>query len=359
MHFAIRVDASDQIGTGHLMRCLTLADALRRRGAEVDFISRHMPTQLQKMVRDHGHQFTLLAESPSDLMDDLVHSRWLGTSQAMDAQATMDALASQKLDCLIVDHYALDARWESMLRQMCSKIMVIDDLADRLHDCDVLIDQNFYADMDSRYIDKVPSNCRLLLGPPYALLRDEFLQLRGQIALRTGPVKRVLVFLGGVDVDNYTALVIESLANIDHRDLQVDVVIGTQHPARTDIETACIRHGFACHVQTKRMGELMASADLAIGAVGSATWERCAVGLPSIVLVLADNQRNAASDLDAAGILINLGDANKITTEELAHNIVELIQDERKRFDLSKKSMELLTLSKHKNVVEILVNQNA
>ena len=118
-----------------------------------------------------------------------------------------------------MDHYALDARWESVLRQTAKKTLVIDDIADRQHDCDVLLDQNFYADMQTRYTGKVPEHCQLLLGPRYALLREEFRQLREQITPRTGPVKRVLVFFGGVDADNYTARAIKALANIGSHDL--------------------------------------------------------------------------------------------------------------------------------------------
>ena len=181
MNIAFRVDASTQIGTGHFMRCLTLADALKQHGAKIRFASRHMPEYLRDMLVVKGHEFMLLDSSPSDAISDgLSHANWLGTSQHADAQDTVQALSGQTWDWLIVDHYALDARWESALRQTAKNIFVIDDIADRQHDCDVLLDQNLYADMDSRYTGKVPAHCQLLLGPRYALLRDEFRQLREQ-----------------------------------------------------------------------------------------------------------------------------------------------------------------------------------
>ena len=339
---AIRVDASDQIGTGHLMRCLTLADALRVRGAKVHFVSRHMPLHLQQILRDHGHQFTLLAESHEGLTDELAHARWLGTSQICDAQATTAAMAGQEWDCLIVDHYALDTRWEKALRHVVKRIMVIDDIADRRHDCDVLLDQNLYADMEQRYIDKTPVDCRLLLGPYYALLRDEFRQRRSQVKTRSLPVKRILVFLGGVDVENYTMLAINALAGIDRRNFQVDVVIGAQHPAREAIEAACVHHDFACHIQTKRMAELMMSADLAIGAGGSASWERCCLGLPALLVSLAENQVDIARALDSVGACIYVGTQDTASVSVVRSAVVKLLNNEADLAALSEKAYSLV-----------------
>ncbi|MGZ9710865.1 UDP-2,4-diacetamido-2,4,6-trideoxy-beta-L-altropyranose hydrolase [Glaciimonas sp. GNP009] len=304
MNIAIRVDASSQIGTGHFMRCLTLADALKQRGAKIRFVSRHMPAHLRDMLAVKGHEFAPLTSNPGEeTADGLSHAHWLGTSQAQDATASIHALSDQTWDWLLVDHYALDTCWETALRTTARRIMVIDDIADRQHDCDVLLDQNFYADMDIRYLGKVPPDCQLLLGPRYVLLRDEFRQLREQVKPRTGPVKRVLVFFGGVDAENYTALAIEALASIARYNLQVDVVIGAQHPARTEIKAACARHGYFCHVQIPNMAELMAQADLAIGAGGTATWERCCLGLPTLTLSVARNQRKLVDDSALFGLV--------------------------------------------------------
>jgi spore coat polysaccharide biosynthesis predicted glycosyltransferase SpsG/RimJ/RimL family protein N-acetyltransferase len=197
----------------------------------------------------------------------------------------------------------LDARWESSLRQASRKILVIDDIADRQHDCDVLLDQNFYADMQTRYIGKVPAHCQLLLGPRYALLRDEFRKLHEQAKPRTGAVRKILVFFGGVDTDNYTGRAVEALSEINVADVHVDVVIGAQHPCSEQIKVACVQHGFICHIQTDKMAELMLAADLAIGAGGSATWERCCLGLPTLAICIADNQRKQIADAASACLL--------------------------------------------------------
>lgn len=301
---AIRADATSQIGTGHFMRCLTLADALRQRGAQVRFVSRGLPDHLRDMLTARDMGFASLNDAvTAQAQDDLAHSNWLGTSQEQDARDTAQALNDRMWDWLVVDHYALNAHWERAMRGSARQIMVIDDIADRQHDCDVLLDQNYYADMQTRYTGKVPEYCRLLLGPRYALLREEFRKLHEQVKPRTGEVKRILVFFGGVDADNYTGLAIEALAGLGIEGIAVDVVIGAQHPRRSDIEKICMTRGYACHVQTSRMAELMAAADLAIGAGGSSTWERCCLGLPTLSIRTAENQRRQIADAAEAGLL--------------------------------------------------------
>jgi UDP-2,4-diacetamido-2,4,6-trideoxy-beta-L-altropyranose hydrolase len=329
MNIAFRTDASLQIGTGHFMRCLTLADSLKERGAKIRFVSRYLPEHLQSMLVAKGHELVLLDSVKNEMpLDKLAHANWLGVSQDQDATDSIQALSDGIWDWIIVDHYALDACWETTLRQSNRKILVIDDIADRQHDCDMLLDQNFYSDMEARYIAKVPVTCQLLLGPRYALLRDEFRQLHKQIEPRSGPVKRILVFFGGVDADNYTGRAIEALSVIDISDLYVDVVIGAQHPCREQIEAACQLHGFICHVQTDRMAELMAAADLAIGAAGSASWERCCLGLPALLVALADNQINIAKELDLLGACIYIGTIETASAEIIQSTIGNLLKTE-------------------------------
>ena len=304
MRVAFRVDASAQIGTGHFMRCLTLANALTQRGVEVRFVCRHMPKHLRGLLLEKGMEYIgLVSDSALAVSGDLAHAAWLGVSQGQDADATRQALADKSWDWLVVDHYALDRCWEAVLRQSVRQIMVIDDLADRHHDCDMLLDQNYYAEMQTRYAGKLPAHCRLLLGPGYALLRDEFRQLRKKNQPRSGPVKRILVFFGGVDADNYTGKAIKALTESGVIGLQVDVVIGAQHPCREEIEAVCAAQGYVCHVQTSRMAELMAAADLAIGAGGTAVWERCCLGLPALSICVAANQQQQIVDAARLGWL--------------------------------------------------------
>jgi UDP-2,4-diacetamido-2,4,6-trideoxy-beta-L-altropyranose hydrolase len=325
MKVAFRTDASNHIGTGHFMRCLSLAEELKKQGADIRFISRDLPVHLSDMLNIKSIE--LIPLSVHDLtatIDELTHASWLGINQAHDAKATIDALFGQVFDWIVVDHYALDLRWESEMRRHVKKIMVIDDIADRHHDCDILLDQNHYTDMQARYGDKVPSNCQLLLGPNYALLREEFRTLREQVKLRNGEVKKVLVFFGGVDLNNYTFQAIEALSEID-AGLQVDVVIGAQHPFKELIENACEKYGYIYHVQTSRMAQLMCQSDLAIGAGGSASWERCSLGLPSLLVALADNQIAIAKELSAVNACIYMGNVDKVNLLNLKKWVTELI----------------------------------
>jgi UDP-2,4-diacetamido-2,4,6-trideoxy-beta-L-altropyranose hydrolase len=329
MNVAFRVDASPEIGTGHLMRCSTLADGLRKRGHHVRVLSRRLPEHLQSMLAAGGHEFRLLESAPvEEAIDDLPHARWLGTSQRRDATDTLHMLSDERWDLLVVDHYALDARWERMLRGIAARILVIDDLADRMHECDVLLDQNLYADMETRYDDKVPPHCQRLLGPRYALLRDEFRRLHPGVVPRTGRVERILVFFGGVDAENYTAHAIEALGGLGMPGLHVDVVVGLQHPFREQVQSACSRLRFTCHVQVEEMAVLMAAADLAIGAGGSACWERCCLGLPTLTLAVAENQRRLVEDAALEGLLYAPDIRGRIR-ESLALHLRTLLENPR------------------------------
>jgi len=357
LNIAFRTDASSQMGTGHFMRCLTLADELKKKDSHVCFISRNLPPHLRDMLIQRGLEYVLLSIPPiSEPIDELEHANWLGTSQTQDAQITIQALSNKSWDWVVVDHYALDERWESLVRVKCKKLMVIDDLADRRHDCDVLLDQNYYADMQTRYLGKVPELCQLILGPRYALLRDEFRVLREKVKVRTGNVQKILVFFGGIDVENYTSLAIQALAEVKG-DFQVDIVIGAQNPNQEQLRNACVNNSFICHVQTTRMAELMASADLAIGGGGGATWERCALGLPTIVIVMAKNQRKSAIDLDAFGAIIHLGDAHMIEKDDLLRAIEELLINEKSRTQLSIASMSLMSIQGH-NIISKMLTEN-
>lgn len=306
---AFRVDASLQIGTGHVMRCMTLAEMLKQRGAHIRFISRHMPEHLQRQLQNNGYELYMLPLDESAYESRLAHAAWLGTTQEIDAQASVEVLSDTHWDWLVVDHYALNAEWESRLREVAGNILVIDDLADRQHDCDMLLDQNYYADMHTRYLGKVPEYCSLLLGPRYALLREEFLDLHKAFLPCREHVERILVCFGGMDSANYTSKAIAALTPIIS-EVHVDVVIGAKHPALESVRAECMRLGFECHVQTNRMAQLMAQADLAIGAGGITTWERCCLGLPSITIAVAENQKTQLRDAAAAG-LVFMPDANE------------------------------------------------
>jgi UDP-2,4-diacetamido-2,4,6-trideoxy-beta-L-altropyranose hydrolase len=341
MNVVFRTDATSQIGTGHFMRCMTLAEELQRHGAQIRFVSRGLPQYLRDMLATKGMELASLESDATPYpTGDLAHSHWLNASQEQDVQATKQALSGRKWDWLIVDHYALDARWESALHPFAGHLMAIDDIADRPHACDVLLDQNLYANMQERYAGKVPAQCCQLLGPRYALLRDEFRDSRKQARHRTRSVKRILVFFGGMDADNYTGRAIEALTGLELGSLQVDVVIGMQHPCRKQIEKLCNSLGYHCHVQTKRMAELMINADLALGAGGSSMWERCCLGLPALSVCVADNQRQQITDAAEQGLIYSLTDGGEDLINVLRRHISSLLENEPLRKLISRTAMQ-------------------
>lgn len=303
-----RADASIDIGTGHIMRCLTLADLLTASGFACRFVCRDHPGNLSALIRRRGFavmELPLAEEGAKGHAGDRGHSHWLGAEWQADARQTMTAIADAPPDWLIVDHYALDIRWERFLRSSCRHLMVIDDLADREHDCDLLLDQNL-GRTESDYRPLVPSNGEVLVGARYALLRPQFARRRSySLARRREAVpRRLLVTLGGVDKDNATERVLRSLERCAlPRDAEITVVMGQHAPWANAVQDQAARMPWKTVVVSNvdDMASLMSDADLAIGAAGSTSWERCALGVPTILMVLAENQREIAGKLAAEG----------------------------------------------------------
>lgn len=321
MRVAFRVDASLDIGTGHVMRCLTLADALRSGGSECSFICRENPGNLVHYVRQRGFHVEVLpvaSRAQSEIVGGrcpdggprLSHARWLGVAQQEDAAATASVLHGEPLDWLVVDNYALDVRWERRLRDRCGCLLVIDDLADRGHDCDLLLDQT-HGRRESDYKSLVPLFCSILCGASYALLRPEFSEQRHlSLARRRNPrLKRVLLTMGGVDKENLTAAALHALASVPLPEaIHVTVVMGSAAPWLEHVRKIASDMPFSAEVLVgvRDMARLMTESDLAIGAAGATSWERCCLGLPTVLVVLADNQRSVARGLAEAGAAVVL-----------------------------------------------------
>ena len=345
MNIVIRADASVAIGTGHVMRCLSLADVLCSQGAVVQFICRLHDGHLCELIRDRGFEVHALSKSSDDLKSqtEADFSTWLGATWRGDASETISVIDGLgfRPDWLIIDHYALSANWERSLRDSVDKIMVIDDLADRAHDCDLLLDQNLYENAETRYVGIVPEQCQLLIGPRFALLRDEFRAARTGISARTGSVERILIFFGGVDRANLTDVVIRAMDRIIPDDLQVDVIIGEQNCHRKEIESKCAARDFTCYVQTDRTAELMSGADISIGAGGSTTWERCCLGLPCLAFAVADNQSLLVRHATLSGILYS-PDVDTEDADAVAMQLQAFIDNPLLRESMSRKSMSVV-----------------
>lgn len=315
------------------MRCLALADVLRERGVQCHFISRAHPGNLIEMVRQHGHDAHALAiyEDQEVALGELPcqHASWLGTDWSTDALETLAVLSDLSIDWLIVDHYALDTRWECLLRPVTSRLMVIDDLADRPHDCALLLDQNLGRNPED-YSDLVPKDCKILTGPKYALLRPEFAALRDySLARRVNPeLKRLLLTMGGVDKDNVTGRVLDALQNCSlPKDCQITVVMGPHAPWLEAVRAKAEKMPWPTAVRSdvRDMAQLMADSDLAIGAAGTSAWERCCLGLPTLTLVLAANQEEGAKALQTNGAT-QLLDCNLPISKELQEKLPIMLE---------------------------------
>ncbi|WP_238348334.1 UDP-2,4-diacetamido-2,4,6-trideoxy-beta-L-altropyranose hydrolase [Pseudomonas sp. RW10S2] len=304
-----RVDASTDIGIGHVMRCLTLADALVLRGAHCEFICRMHPGHQSRLIAARGyrvHELPVMqvSEAQQQGQNDQ-YSRWLGASQAQDARACVELLGDVPVDWLIVDHYGLDIAWEKVLRASARHLLVFDDLANRDHDCDVLLDQTFGRDV-ADYQKRVPEHCMSLCGASYAVLRPDFQQFRPvSLKRRQSPaLEHVLISLGGVDKANATGALLGALAQIERYDIsRITVVMGASAPWLEDVRRLASNMPVQTDVKVnvQDMAQLMVEADLAIGAAGSTTWERCCLGLPSFMLVVADNQMFSAQQIAQSG----------------------------------------------------------
>lgn len=333
MRAIIRADAATWIGTGHVVRCATLADQLRRRGAEVQFVCRQLPGDACEWLTGRGFDVHVLSAAngsgPSDAGQDPTHAAWLGVTGEQDCRETHSVLAeSGPWDWLIVDHYALDRRWESAMRDCVRRIAVIDDLADREHDCELLLDQNLVAGMAERYSGKVPEHCASLLGPRFALLQDTYADLRSKVRPRKGAVKRLLVFFGGADPDNLTARALVAIGFLGRADVAVDVVVGNSNPHRAELTAMAAKiPGVTLHGDLPSLAPLMASADLALGAGGATSWERLCLGLPSIVVTCAENQRPLAAELQRRKLARWIGDADAVDAGSIASALKDEFAD--------------------------------
>ena len=339
------------------MRCLTLANELREQGAEITFLCREHEGHLFNVIVSSNHR--LLCFSPAIKMakGKLAHAPWLGTTQEEDALQTEEVLKVIGYpDWLVVDHYALDVEWEKSMRSCVKHIMVIDDLADRVHDCDVLLDQNLHlTDMETRYDKLVPSFCKKLLGPKYALLRPEFKKVRSSLKVRDGNVKRIFVFFGVSDSTNETGKTLRAIQQLDRSDIAIDVVVGSTNLHQKDIAGLCAQFSEAeLHRQVNNISELMARADVAIGAGGSTTWERCALSLPGLTISLAENQVSIAEGVGETNAQIYLGEASQVTSEIITAQLERLLQRPQNLIDMSKAGQRLVDTNGSHRVIKVL-----
>jgi UDP-2,4-diacetamido-2,4,6-trideoxy-beta-L-altropyranose hydrolase len=331
-----RVDASLTIGTGHVMRCLSLAEQLRDEGNEIGFICREHHGNLMNYIQSKG--FTLYTIVNPVEKTSLLHSdyrpyeEWLGVPWQADAEETIERLkivkklAKKSIDWLILDHYSLDVSYEKALRPHVKKILVIDDLANRKHDCDLLLDHNYFDHMTSRYEGLVDPQCQLIVGPSYALIRKEFQAAQSTNRIRDGRIRNVLVSFGGVDLTGETMKTLQALWPLGQQGLVINVLLGKMNPHNTAIMDFCRKMPrCSAYEHVENMRELMGKADLAIGAAGTTTWERCCLGVPSLVISTAQNQESLTEHLTRIGAIGFLGKSNEVTSWMIHERVKQMM----------------------------------
>lgn len=356
VNYVFRVDSSSKIGSGHLLRCLTLARALRDIGAICSFVCRALKGNLNQLVVSEGFSLNELVKPVTGTKityeNEPHHCYWREVDWKIDAAETLSILSVTKPQWLVVDHYGLWYDWQMAVGSGC-KIMVIDDLADRKHHCDMLLDQNLGSD-HLRYESLIPVGCKTLFGPDYALLRPEFKEHReASLARRAGHgVDNILINFGGGDPDNHIARVLHVLLAIDMpSNVTISIIFGglsainEEHKQLiSEFSNTVVSYGMV-----RNMAEMLSTSDLVIGAAGSSSWERCCLGVPSIIFPVALNQSGIAEQLSKFGAAIAL------TDQDLSNgNLKILVKDILQSQDLAKMSQVAATVCDGNGVNKIV-----
>jgi UDP-2,4-diacetamido-2,4,6-trideoxy-beta-L-altropyranose hydrolase len=327
----IRVDSSDIIGTGHVMRCLTLANKLQN----VEFICGNHNNNLISLI-EQKYKVHKISINKKVTMD---QNTWLGNDLEYDLKLCGTIFEKRDIKLLIIDHYNIDYRWEKKIRSIVNKIMVIDDLANRRHDCDILLDQNFRCDDINIYKDLVPEHCLKLMGPQYVLLRDEFTKVNPK---EDSEIKRIHISFGGGDPGNETLKVINVLMDID---LEFDIIIGGSNIHLKQIkERIKGRDNFTLYHNISNMAQVLSKADLCIGSSGTSSYERCALSIPSIIITVARNQEDVANNLDKIGAVYYLGKSEEWSKDDLINCLNSFVKnkdDYKRRVNICKQIVNI------------------
>jgi len=338
MFVLIRADSSSKIGAGHIMRCLTLALELRRRGVDVEFVSRVLKGNILNHVREHGFSVGAIPSlNPNG--DESIDYEY-------DAKETIEVINKRCVDWCIVDNYNLDSKWHKLVKQKIDNVFVIDDMPNRQFDCEVLLDQT-YARNECDYTNLTPNDCKLLLGTEYALLRSEFSELRSYALKKsnnfTGEWK-IMISMGGMDIDNYTSVVLRAIEKFSWTIRpQITIALNSSSPHLDDISKLIkdMMIEARLYIDTDDMAKMMLEADFAIGGGGTTSWERCCLGLPTIAIILADNQRQIVDNLEQAGAVIKVDAMNTDLDRSLNNAFSEITNNEDRLISLSRNAINI------------------
>ena len=223
---------------------------------------------------------------------------------------------SENKNFLLIDHYDIDSNFESSLKNIFERIFVIDDLANRKHDCDLLIDQNYYRDLNQRYEKLIQNGTIALLGPKYAIIRPEFRKINKKAIKKNSQIKKILVSFGGSDPTNECKKVLDALCSIENSKFEIIVAAGIYNHKFEQLKKLYEKYSnIKIYRHVNDLSRLMLNSDLFIGAGGTTTWERFYMGLPSTVTIISDDQKESIEFLSDMGHIINLGLAKNVTSK--------------------------------------------
>ncbi len=334
-----RADVSVSRGTGHVMRCLALAQAWQDAGGRAVFAMAETTPAIQARLAAESCEVVAISSAPGS---------------AEDARQTIGLASEQESDWIVVDGYHFTADYQRALKASGCKILFLDDYGHALHySADFVLNQNVCARADL-YADREPQT-KLLLGPRYGLLRREFSAWRNWKREISAVCHRVLVMMGGSDPQNLTARVIEALALAGLDDLEIIVVIGGSNPHFEILQKLAAQSSLRIKVlrDISNVAEPMADADVAISAAGSTYWELCLLGLPALLIDVADNQTELARELDRRGCAIHIGNRT-VSPEKIAKQLRRLVHSRELRQSLSQRSRELVDGGGAMRVVSVL-----
>ncbi len=354
----IRVDSSYEIGSGHVMRCLSLAQRLRDKNIRVCFVCLEFPGNINSFIEKAGFEVHRLQLAGADRSHRIKFEKGSFVTEFEDAQEVVNVLKDKNADLLVVDHYWVDFEWERRVRPHVERLMVIDDYGTRRHYCDILLDQNLYRKSDRPYEGLVPHNCELLIGPEYALIRPQFKKARENLRKRDGKIERILIAFGGMDHENVTTMAIKAISEYTSNGIRADVVVGAKNPHKEMVKDICKQKpNITYHCQVSEMAQLMVRSDIALGATGISAWERCCVGLPSLVITLADNQEKTAEILSKKGVVLHLGSHHNVLSEQITSAFGLLIENAEMVKEMSLKGLDLVDGSGCERIVERLLDR--
>lgn len=338
---AIRVDASAKIGTGHVRRSLSLAQALRTLGARVRFVTRNLGIDSAALIAGQGFGDTMLLPAPSAAFEPdpaIPHSEWAAVPLERDVAATAAALQDYAPDWVALDSYAFDARWHEGVRDALGcRIAQIDDVPDRTTAPDLLIDHTYAPDHRAKYADWLVGRTRILGGPRYGLLGPAFAEAERYDFHEE--VRSVGIFMGGVDAGNHAAVVLDALDEAGFAGA-VEIVATSANPNLAALrERVARRPDTTLSLDLPDLAAFFARHDLQVGAGGGATWERCCIGVPTLLVVVAPNQNTVAPALAAKGAVAF---APEPTRDCIAAQLAALLPDAARRRALAEKSRELV-----------------